>query len=189
MKGLSLHIKKYLVSERNGQALIESLIAVTVLVVGFLGIFNLLSQSLGLYRVTTENYAATYLAAEGIELAKNVIDSASIQNKEWTSVLPGGKYAMDLRTDVGPNQPKLCDSSPVSPCNKELYFDPQSLTYSYDDTNGSPTSFKREISVQYLPTDAAHPEDQVKVSSVVSWIGRGGGEFNVELEDHFYRWR
>ena len=50
------------------------MVAITVLTVGFLGISSLLSQSLALNRVTTNEITATYLASEGIEIAKNLID-------------------------------------------------------------------------------------------------------------------
>src|SRR6185369_4698812 len=59
---------------RSGQSLIEAIIAITLLTIGFLGIARLLSQSLFFTKVVSDQTTATYLAAEGIEIVKNLID-------------------------------------------------------------------------------------------------------------------
>jgi len=51
----------------NGQLIIEMIVAVSLLMIGLLGIFAVLSQSLGLNRVAANQYIAAHLAAEGIE--------------------------------------------------------------------------------------------------------------------------
>ena len=85
-------------TRRNrGQAIIEVLVAVSMLTVGFLGVVTLLAKSLGLNRVVTESYTATYLAVEGVELVKNLIDANSIAGAgtPWNSGLTDGTYEAD----------------------------------------------------------------------------------------------
>ena len=62
------------IKQKKGQSLVEILIAVSILVVAILGTLALLNRALGLNRVVAEHYTATYLAAEGLELVKNLFD-------------------------------------------------------------------------------------------------------------------
>jgi len=67
---------------------VEAMIAISVMVIGLLGIFSLTSQSLGLYRVAYEQYVAVNLAAEGIEVVKNMIDTNVIAGSvQWNEGL------------------------------------------------------------------------------------------------------
>ena len=73
MKNLKFEILNLKLTK--GYVLVESVVAMTIVVVGLLGIFSLLSQSLSLNRVVGDRYVGTYLAAEGIEVVKNIIDN------------------------------------------------------------------------------------------------------------------
>jgi hypothetical protein len=154
----------------GGQALVEAIIAIGVLLVGFMGVFTLLSQSLGLNRVVADNYTATYLAMEGIEIVKNLIDSNAIGARPWTSGLADGDYEVQF------------DSTSLSASqNRTLSFDPNQKLFGY---NGSrPTAFTRTVTLAKVNAN------ELRVTSNVAWTTRGGGSFNVNLEDHFYNWR
>ena len=53
----------------SGQVLIEAMVAISIVTVGLLGIFSVLSRSLSLNRTVADNYVAANLAAEGIEIS------------------------------------------------------------------------------------------------------------------------
>lgn len=57
-----------------GQALIEAITAIGIIIVGVLGALAFLSTSVGLNRVVTSQYTGTYLAAAVIEEARNCVD-------------------------------------------------------------------------------------------------------------------
>ena len=61
-------------TSRRGQSIIEAMVAISILTTGFLGIFALLSKSFFLSRVVADETTATYLASEGMEITKNIID-------------------------------------------------------------------------------------------------------------------
>jgi hypothetical protein len=157
-------------SHSRGQALVEAIIAVGVLLVGFMGVFTLLSQSLGLNRVVADNYTATYLAMEGIEIVKNLIDSNAIATRPWTTGLSDGDYEIQYdSTSLGAAQ------------NRNLSYDPNQKLFGY---NGSKTTaFKRTVTLARVNAN------ELRVTSKVDWTTRGGGTFTVNLEDHFYNWR
>lgn len=153
---------------KKGQALIETLVAVSVLTIGFLGLVSLLSQSLSLNRVVADNYIATYLAAEGIEVVKNILDSKSLSG---TWGIPNGVYEADFRSsELVPDQ------------NRFLRYDSTSQLYDYSGTEGD-TRFRRKIEIE------SRGQDEIIVKSRISWITRGGGDFSLDLEDHFFNWK
>jgi len=67
-------IKKGENKREKGQALIESIVAMGIIVTGVLGAFSFFSSSISLNRLVTNQYVATYKAASIIELYKHCID-------------------------------------------------------------------------------------------------------------------
>lgn len=161
-------------SNKSGQSLLESMIALGVLITGFLGMLVLLSNSLGLYRVTSEQYIATYLASEGVEIVKNLLDSGVIQERAWGSVLPPGAYEIDYATDLQAESP-----SPYSA--RKILYSADIGRYGYG--AGDETPFRRKIVIEEISSD------EIRVNSIVDWVTRGGGQFSVNIEDHFMNWR
>lgn len=154
----------------RGSILLESLIAITVVTVALLGIFSLLSRSLGLTRVIADRYVAANLAAEGIELIKNIIDTNSIAGLQWNRGLSNGNYEMTYRSDLEPA------------VGRRLFFNAGAGVYDYS-PDGVPTTFERKIKLQSISSD------EIRVNSIVNWVTRGGGTFDINLEDHFFNWR
>lgn len=155
---------------RNGQALVESIIALSVLTVGLLGIITLLSQSIGLNRSVADSYAATYLAAEGIEVVKNIVDMNRIQGRAWNDGLANGTYEVVYNgTSLMANQDRF------------LRYDPATNLYSYSGSLETP--FKRSVTITRVS------DDELRVVARVTWTTRGAGSFEIILEDHFFKWR
>lgn len=164
--------------EKSGQVLVESIIALSVLLVGFLSLISLLNNSLGLNRVVTENYIATYLAAEGIEYVKNKIDTNILNlGVPWNQGLNDGYYELKLNGNDFSLERIYSTSSVPS-----LKFDPNNKVYNYD--TGPDTPFKRYIYIQNKFHNGS--QDEIVVNSVVFWTSRGGGRYEVNLEDHFF---
>ena len=163
-----------------GYLLIESMLAITVILVGLLGIFSLLSQSLSLNRVIADRYVASYLAGEGLEVVKNIIDNNVLAGNPWNSGLSAGKYQFDYAADeVGTD----CGAS----CTQDFYFDANKKVYSYT-ANDQKTNFNRIIFLEPL-VDKSGLAQAIKVNSIINWPARGGGRFTINLEDHFYNYR
>jgi hypothetical protein len=159
---------------RSGQALVEVLVAISILTVGFLGIVTLLSRALALNRVVADNYVGTYLAAEGIEITKNIIDANIVSGKGWGSGLSEDQNGFEV--DI--------DSSALRPyADRPLLFDDAVKEYGY--TNGVATPFKRKVTLRLVNGG----QQEVQVNTTVTWTTRGGGQSSVNLEDHFFNWR
>lgn len=159
---------------QSGQMLIESIISISIAVVGLLGILTLLSRSISLNRNVTSNFVATYLAAEGIEVVKNIIDTSYVNNSNtWKpNLITDGDYRVAYDTAT---------KSLLSPSSDPLFFN--DLTGIYDYTNtGQATGFKRTIQITNISSD------EIKVNAIVRWTDKGEAR-EVILEDHFFNWR
>lgn len=168
------HTTKTFCAGSGGQLLIEAMIALGIIVIGLLGLLNLLSNSLGLNKVIADQYAASYLAAEGIEVMKSIIDIEQKESGEF-GVLLNGSYELTylslLPTFVDPDHARF------------LKFDPTTKHYSYEGSEETP--FKRVITIRRGEND----NNEIIVESVVEWTTRGNITSRIRLEDHFFNWR
>lgn len=154
----------------RGSVLLESLIAITVLTIGMLGVFSLLSRSVGLTRVIANQYIGAHLAAEGIELIKNSIDTNALVSRPWNAGLASGNYEVAYNAPLEPDN------------NRTLFYDTSTGLYDYV-SGDTPTTFRRQIQLTRIGAN------ELQANSRVSWTTRGGGEFSVDLEDRFFNSR
>jgi hypothetical protein len=167
---------------RRGQTLIEAMIALSILTVGFLGILTLLAQSLALNHTTAQETTATYLASEGIEISKNLVDHdvyeylAGVPGYGWGACFGvGGSFQLDYTT-------KTCPLTPYNP-STHLNFNTTTHMYSYAGGVGTiETPYARLIRVT-VPN-----ANEIVVDSIVTWSSGGGGTQTIDLEDAFYNW-
>lgn len=154
-----------------GYLLIESIIAITILIIGFLSMLSLLSNSVSLSRVVSDQFVANYLAMEGIEIVENIISGNIIQGNPWNQGLETpGDYQVNY------NSVELNSYN-----NSFILFDNDSKLYNYD--KGKETPFKRKITISYPNIY------EIKVNSIVSWSGRKGINSEINLENHFFDWK
>lgn len=150
--------------------MVESMLALTIVIVGLLGIFTLTSRSVSLNQVITSQYVGSNLAAEGIEIVKNIIDKNALQGRPWNEGIISGEYEVDYLSR---------SLAPFS--NRTLLLDSGTGLYQY--SVGNPTTYLRKINLDAVSAD------EIVVYSRVSWTSRDGSEFDVNLEDHFFNWR
>ncbi|TRZ65012.1 MAG: hypothetical protein D4Q79_00255 [Spirochaetia bacterium] len=154
----------------SGQLLIESMIGIGIVVVGLLGVVGLLSRSASLNRVVSQQLIANYLASEGIEITKNIIDANIIKKDPWNQGFSNGNFEADY-------------TSLILQFNQDRFLSVDSTNGFYGYQSGAPTLFKRTINIKLVSSE------EIKVNSIVRWNTRGGGQFEVNLEDHFFNWR
>ena len=162
----------------GGQMLVEAMVAMGILTVAVFAIFSLLTRSTSLNRTISQQYVATYLAAEGIELAKNITDSNLLScGTPWNEGATDGTWEISYLDDAFRN---------VS--GRPLRIDPATGFYQYQTGDDSP--FKRTVSIERIDADGdGNLDEQMRVTSTVTWRGRGGVASEVKLEDHFFKWR
>ncbi|MFH1188801.1 MAG: prepilin-type N-terminal cleavage/methylation domain-containing protein [bacterium] len=158
--------------KQKGYLMVEMMISITLIVVGLLGVFALLTQSYAMQQPLADQYTATYLASEGIEIVKNIIDTNAIQKKQWNAgCIIDGDYGVDFSSTV------------PDPLLAGVYLKFDDATGWYSHQVGRQTKFQRTVTIENVSND------ELRIISTVAWKGKGGRAQKVVLEDHFFNWR
>ncbi len=152
-----------------GFTLLETVVAIGIVVVGLASALALLSSSVSAVAVVRQRIAAANLVQEGIEVTRNIRDTNWLKGFPWNQGLANGDYQVEW------------SSSALVPYGDTfLLFDSTSNLYNY--TTGNPTEFKRRIKI----TNLSAIEMMVEVT--VTWDNRGRA-LTVAAEDHLFDWK
>lgn len=159
---------------RRGFSLLETTIAIAILVAAIIGPMALSSQSIRSASLAKDTIIASNLAQEGIELVKNIRLGNRIDGRNWTQGLnpcssQNGCFVDAKDLDVG-----ACSQN----CNF-LKFDASLNLYNYD--SGQDTAFRRIITIANIN------DDEKKVSSSVRWLDKFGNH-NFTLSSSIFNW-
>ncbi len=157
--------------------MVEAIVALSMLTMGMVGIFTLLSNSYAFNRISTNEYVAANLASEGIEVVRDIIDRNIMNLRSWNcGVSTNGDFQADY------------DDVALSPYSASdlIKFDTALKVYTYNvSANTVNTAFNRRISIENLGT----PIDEIRVISRVAWRDRGSIAYDVTVEDRLFSWR
>ena len=164
----------------KGQALIEAIVAIGIITAGVLGTMVFLAKAINEGRYIADQITAVNLAAEGIEIAKNILDGNAVSGSgAWNQGFNReGIFEVDyksqtLGTPVGGGNLRTLNREKIG--NAEFY------TYS----SGEATGFKRSIQIEYV-------EDrpwQIRATAKVTWPKKTYKANDVILSSDFYYWR
>jgi Tfp pilus assembly protein PilV len=178
--------------KERGQLLIEALVAISVMMVGMMAVFGVLSQSLSLSRVAADQYIAANLAAEGIEIVKNMVDSEYLDDPTTSSPRAFGTSIFDAdnnrpcAVDIY-TQPAYLDDGVSWNCEsssddiRALKFDASNGRYGIN-RGDQLTKFRRYVSI-------SEGDPTIKVISTVEWSTKSGSPSTVTIGDVLYNWR
>ena len=161
----------------SGQFMVELMVAASLMIICMLGTFSVLSQSLSLSRVAENQYVAAGLAAEGVEVVKNIIDANAIsETAAWNEDVSVADEAFGVQFDT-----TTLGATESGRSGSKLRYDDTTGLYSYD-TTGEETNFIRAVNIKNLG-------DLVQVESKVTWVGRGGADFEIVVIANYLNWR
>ncbi len=159
---------KLLNKNNRGFTLLETIVAVGLIMVGFVAVLVLITTSLFYISNIQDRLAAANLIAEGIEVVRNIRDNNWLQNRTWNSGLANGDYqtaynSMSLSSYNG--SPLLLNSNGL-----------------YNYTSGATTSYVRKISIANLSNY------EIRIITTVTWQRRGI-TYSSSAEDHLFNWK
>jgi type II secretory pathway pseudopilin PulG len=186
---------------KSGFTLVEALVALSILIVGIISGFILVTKALYDVTIIQDRLTASFLAQEGLELVRQIRDTNYLKTlgdtpTAWDNNLKtDGDYFISANVQTG----TVILPLPVWQEDKSLYYHCSSGLYNYDDTgsvvstcsenpnNGIiPTTFKRKINIYHVSAD------EIRVQTSIAWksrnisfeIGKGG----IKAEDHLFNW-
>ncbi len=192
---------------KQGQGLLEAIIATSIIVVGISGVMSLSGSNLVASNISTQELLAINLAREGVEIITNIRDSNYLDNSlSWDNGLNSGgnnddgilEYNDATNTwsvDFLSNNTTFADSGTI------MYLDPNTKMYRQNSTIVSgwePTQYKRLVNINRIcDTDVTDYVDNQQCSgstvgyrilSEVEWSDRGNTR-SVTIEKRIFNWR
>lgn len=167
---------------KRGFTLVEALIAISILIIGILSGFILVTRALYNVSVIQDRLTASFLAQEGIELVRNIRDTNYIkilnnQTVNWRDNLQDGCYIIESNV-MNQENIKLkeinCGNAP------NLKYNDSFNIYTYSDL-GNPTPFYREIKIETINNN------EIRVISFIKWTTKNI-KFDLTIEDHLFNW-
>lgn len=147
------------------------MIAISLVLMGLVGIFALYARSLALNRDVVNRTIAAGLAAEGVEIVKNIVDTHLADGGGWTIGTDTFEIAWDSASYLAESGLPLR----VSAAEENVYnYNP----------SGVLTPFRRTVTA----ISQGANDEEYAVRSRVEWSEHGVTR-SLEVEDHFFNWR
>ena len=163
---------------RKGFTIIETLVAIAILLVAIAGAGSAIQTGISSYIFSKDQIIAFYLAQEGFEQIRNIRDENALGGQNWlTSLAPcltsDGCYINVLE----PNPlPSACGTNcPVIRQNQDSGF------YGYD-ASWSSTVFNRRIVMQTINSK------EVSITVTIDW-SKGVTERQFRARENIFNWQ
>ncbi len=163
----------------RGFTILEILIAIFILVTAIIGIYSTFPRIIVATSIISSRLTAAYLAQEGIEIIRNMRDANWLKNPtdptKWNIGLTGCTSGCEADYTTG----AVDQTTALRSYTGALLDIDANNFYSY--SGGSPTKFKRKITVTSTATDV------LQVSVLINWEDRGK-PYNFTAEEKLYNW-
>lgn len=172
----------------KGFTLVETLVAITVVVMAIVGPLYVVQQSLNVSRSARDQLVASSLAQEGVEFVRGARDSNYIRNlaspgsRTWLAGFDGtvggtATYADCIAADCVIDATQNTVSRTITP----LYL---SATGLYNQAgSGTQTAYTRRIRLTAVPGSAT----EMTLTVTVTWTTRGV-PYTITLTERLHNW-
>lgn len=167
-------LNKVYLARCGGFTLLETTIAIAILVAAIIGPMALSSQSIRSASVARNNIIASNLAQEGIELVKNIRLNNRLEDRPWMQGLNNCKNVNGCFIDAKDLDVRQCSVN----CTF-LRFNNSLKLYNYD--SGADSIFRRAITISDINSD------EIKVRSSVRWSDKFGNH-DFALSTSMFDW-
>jgi prepilin-type N-terminal cleavage/methylation domain-containing protein len=180
---------------RRGFTLVETLVAISIFSVSFLGIMSVLASSISNTTYIKQKIIASYLAQEGIEYIRNMRDTFIFYDKTsgWNNFKSKLNSCNGAGNECGFNVSHYIplDSSFIDKCNNsnicKVYLD-NGGNYNTNSA-GVDSGFTRKIWMMKADGSSGGigNADEVRIYSEVKWT-QGSGLHNITFFENLFNW-
>ena len=175
-------MKKTSLQHNNGFTLVETLVAITILLVAVTGAYSAAQTGLSGAVYSRDQVTAFYLAQEGIEQIRNMRDENGISGRNWLTGIAQNNsdpcyFGSSCTVDTVTNTLSSCGASacPV------VRTDTVNGFYGYNST-WTATPFTRAITLTQITTD------EVQVAVTVTW-SKGLSSRTFRVRENIMNWQ
>ena len=159
--------------------LIETFVAITVLLISLVGPLSIAAQSLRLAYYARDQVTAFYLAQEAVEYVRAQRDQNYLANAAWLTNL-GDCVGASCVVDFPRFTHSACGVLSTCP---PIYISNATKLYNQDATSGPASPFTRVLSI----TPVAGSVDEVIVQVRISWVSVGISR-SFQVTEHLFNW-
>jgi prepilin-type N-terminal cleavage/methylation domain-containing protein len=182
----------------KGFTLIETLIAVLVLMMAITGPLTLAEKGLHVTLIAKDQDTAFYLAQDAIEYVRWVRDTNKLSGGDWLTGAGGGGNIRDLtvcKSASGSTQCRVdslqnlqttivgCSGDTNGVC-KPLQYNSTNNYFSY--TSGTASIFTRTVSIA---TPVGSNSGEAAVIVTVSWYDQGSLQRSITVRENIFDWQ
>ncbi|MDD5043129.1 MAG: hypothetical protein PHD51_00460 [Patescibacteria group bacterium] len=193
---------KYKNNRERGQGLLETVIALSIIVTGLVGALSLAVANLASSSDSGQRIIAGNLAREAVEVIRNKRDSNWLGSKPWDDGLyfaddpPGDHSAIVKMVSEGEARNWILDFGPdnINDSAAGLKLE----EYLYNSEAGESTNFSRLVTIDEICSDytilteesGSSCEEKIglRVLAEIKWTDRGRPH-SLVAEDRLYNWR
>ncbi|TSC84079.1 MAG: Uncharacterized protein G01um101417_348 [Parcubacteria group bacterium Gr01-1014_17] len=179
----------------RGFSLIETLVAVVILVSAVVGPLTLAQRSIRSAVYARDQVTASFLAEEAIEYIRSVRDgNEHNRNNNWLKGLSQciGKLCMVDATQDTDNAFKKCDNKKPEPYGSSCYFlafeGARGGRYGFKTLNWEDTRFVREVTIATIPRGDNTSDKEAKVEVKVRWQTGNLPVRDIVMREYIYDW-
>ena len=172
---------------KTGFTLVETLVAIAVLLLAVTAPLSLATKSLNSSALSKQQITASFLAQEATEYIRNIRDENVIKHGDWLHANSGiqncftGKCIVDPTVTSGTDNIKKCQSGVCPP----LRYSESNGIYSYDTSVGTDDSiYTRVIEMTDVINDR-----EIAILVTVSWLGPSGVAYKVIARENLTNWQ
>ena len=184
-------------SLKGGFSFVETLVAITVLLVAVVAPMSLAQEGIMAARLSQDQIVAFYLAQEGIEAVKNIRDNNRLDGSKpeqlqglddcnigVASNTTGLGCTIDAKGGVGGQF--ITAPCPSTGCPVMRKSESAPFWYGYDATGMEDTKFTREVRVWYPDTNNRF---EATAEVIVTWpFGKAGITKSYTVQNRLYNW-
>lgn len=160
----------------RGFTLIESLVAIAILITAILGPMSIAANSIASATYARDQATAFFLAQEGLEYVRNVRDTNALARVDWLTGLSACVSSVCV-VDSPINTINACSGAcPV------VRYDSTTNVYGYDMT-WARTNFTRTIAIT-----STVPGREIIVSSTVAWQRSALAPRSITINETLFNW-
>ena len=170
--------------QRRGFTLVETLVAISVLLLSLAGPLTIAVQALNGAFYTRDQLTAIYLAQEGPEYVRTVRDGNYLTSSSWLTGISECVDALCTFSLYG-DEHSLCSGAcdVLYQDSTTDYFGHSGVSGSFGSIDNNPSIYTRTLTLESV----SGTNDEVSVKTVVTWTSSGISR-RIEVTEQLFDW-